>query len=228
MPAQHPARDEPWPDDPEQIRWGVYLRPNAAMGRAQAEIHDLLERQFGLRAAGTFMPHATLKGFFRSDASAADLIVALGPVLRDRPIFPVHNLGVTPYARHAIVLDVNHTPGRERNLAIQALHTAVLNGLAPMIHPDCSFSRREGTGNRFSAHLTLMMADCPDDRFNEVLAFVQELTPIGPPVFVAEWVHLYEFTSAAWSGNWWETLRWRLHHSWQLGSEPAAGNSADP
>jgi hypothetical protein len=56
----------------------LYLRPSLAMGSAQAGIHDLLARQYGLHAAGRFPPHATVKGFFRSTVGAADLSGRLG------------------------------------------------------------------------------------------------------------------------------------------------------
>jgi hypothetical protein len=38
------------------------------MSRAQAAMHDVLRRQFGLQVGGQFMPHATIMSFFRSDA----------------------------------------------------------------------------------------------------------------------------------------------------------------
>ena len=66
------------------IRYGWYLRPSYAMCRAQAEIHDLLRRQFGLVCGGVFMPHATVKGFFRSDASIPDIVAAFDTVVAGR------------------------------------------------------------------------------------------------------------------------------------------------
>ena len=68
----------------DDIRYGFYMRPCAEMCRAQAEIHDLLDRQYGLRVAGRFMPHATIKGFFRSDSPVAELVAALDPALSDK------------------------------------------------------------------------------------------------------------------------------------------------
>ena len=46
------------------VRFGLYLRPPLAMSRAQAELHDIVARQYGSMCAGRFMPHATIKGFF--------------------------------------------------------------------------------------------------------------------------------------------------------------------
>jgi hypothetical protein len=49
--------------DPD-IRFGWYLRPSYAMCRAQAEMHDLLRRQYGLVTGGAFMPtEGAMEGF---------------------------------------------------------------------------------------------------------------------------------------------------------------------
>jgi hypothetical protein len=54
------------------------------MSRAQAEVHDVLERQYGLRAAGNFMPHAE-----------------------------VFNRGIVPFGRDGIAID-STAPPKER------------------------------------------------------------------------------------------------------------------
>jgi hypothetical protein len=61
------------------------------------------------------------------------------------------------------------------------------------------------------------MRDIPVDRAGEILEFCQELEPIGPSSFLAEWLHLYAFRSDDWLGNWWESLSWSLLDSWRLG-----------
>lgn len=197
-------------------RYGFYLRPSYAMCRAQAELHDLLERQYGLRAAGVFMPHATIKGFFRSDADPAEMIARLEPVVAALEPFLIYNSGVVPYQTHAIMLDVHHTAAGRRNEPLQALHEAAFAALSPLVHPACDFTPREWSGERFFAHLTLAMADIPAFAFDEILRFVQNAEPIGPAVFPLEAVQFFAFTSEAWDGPWWETLRWRLLHSWQI------------
>ena len=58
------------------IRFGWYLRPSRQMSDAQIEIHRLLEYQYGMIGGGVFMPHATIKGFFRSDAPVSEIVAA--------------------------------------------------------------------------------------------------------------------------------------------------------
>lgn len=202
-------------------RYGCYLRPSFAMCRAQTEIHDLLGRQYGLQAAGRFMPHGTLKGFFRSDAPVEEMVARLDPVLADVEPFPVYNGGVTAYRDLALVLDIHQTPDGERNEPLQALHEATVAALLPLVHPACEFTPREPSGDRYRAHLTLAMADIPPRFFDEIHRFVREADPIGPSSFLLKVVQLFAFTSEDWTGPWWETLRWELLHSWRL--SPARG-----
>lgn len=186
------------------------------MCRAQAEIHALLERQYGLRAAGRFMPHATIKGFFRSDASQAELEAGCARAVAGRTAFTVYNQGVVAFGTSGIALRIQRLPSGAPNEPLQALHEAAYAALTPCIHPDCDFTPREWAGPRFDAHLTLAMADIPPRLFDEVLAFLHELEPIGPASFRADTLQLFAFTSADWGGPWWETLRWAHLASWRL------------
>ena len=216
MPAHLPSADGPWPSDYRQIRWGLYLRPDAHTCRDQAMIHDLLEHQYGLRAGGAFMPHATIKGFFLSPSPEANLVAALDPVLSSARSFPIHNGGPVRFGAATIVLDIQHRADGGNNDELTSLHTACLDALVPHIDPDCPNTPREALRERFHGHLTLAMADCPDWLGDEVAAFIDDLRPIGSGDFPARYIHLFAFSSADWGGRWWDTLRWRLCHAWTL------------
>jgi hypothetical protein len=199
-----------------RIRYGFYLRPSYEMCRAQAEMHDLLRRVFGLETGGKFMPHVTIMSFFRSDATLATIKAAIDPVMAGRAPFLVHNRGLNPHGRTSVTLDVHHKTNRAPNQALFDLHEAAFQALIPLVHPDCEFAFRGWSGDNFRAHLTLAMADIPDSLFDEVRAFVNEALPIGPVTFTAEWFHLYAFDSDAWDGRWWETMTWKDLASWRL------------
>lgn len=186
------------------------------MCRAQAEVHDLLARQYSLRVAGRFMPHATIKGFFRSDASAKQLAAAIDGFVTNHQPFAVHNRGPLLFGSSAIVLDIQHDASGRPNQALQALHRDAINALLPLVHPDCEFTPIEWLGDRFFAHLTLAMADLNVEFAEEVLEFVQEAMKLGPDTFVATTVQLFAFRSAAWNGAWWQDFEWDLLRSWRL------------
>ena len=199
------------------VRFGFYLRPSYAMCRAQAEMHALLLRQFGQVTAGAFMPHATLKGFFRSDAAVCDMIAALDTALSGIRPFTVVNNGPIAYGRSSVVMNIQQDEFGETNPAIQALHEAAFAALAPFIHPECHFTPVEWAGSSFFAHLTLLQSLPRPEFFDEIFAFIRDAEPIGPRRFTAEYVHLYAFRSEDWQGDWGKTLRWEMLHSWKLG-----------
>jgi len=201
---------------PDRTRYGLYLRPDPETCRAQAATHDLLERQYGLRAAGRFMPHATVKGFTRSDADPLLMVARLDDALAAHRAFPVTNRGAIPYGPTSVVLDIHHDEDDTPNQPLQALHESVLGALLPLASPDCAFTRVEGKGDRFHAHLTLAMADLPPWLGEEVLAFLRALGPIGPRRWVADTLTLFAFRSDAWDGPWWESLAWLPLHGWRL------------
>lgn len=202
------------------VRFGVYLRPPCAMSRAQAEIHDIVARQYGSMCAGKFMPHATIKGFFRSDACVDDMVAALDPVMARRQPFEVVNRGIIPFGKGGgPVLDIQHLSDGSTNPAMQALHEDVFAAVRPLIRPDCDFTPVEGKLENFHAHLTLAMGDIPKGLTGELLDFLRDAEPIGPSRFTADRFHLVACRSRQWAGPWWETMQWTLLHSWRLGGE---------
>ncbi len=198
------------------IRYGFYLRPSAAMSRAQAEVHEVLRRQFGLQVAGKFMPHATVMGFHRSDAPLSSLTAAIDGVMAGRAPFVITNRGPRPHGRSGISLDVHANADGTPNAPLVDLHEAVFAALTPLAHPDCEFAWGDWSREHFRAHLTLAMADIPDWMFDEVMEFLRDFGQIGPESFVADAFHLYAFQSAAWAADWWTTMTWRDLASWRL------------
>ena len=197
------------------VRYGFYLRPSLEMCRAQAEIHDLLERQYGLVAAGKFMPHATIKGFFASRADVTEIVAAIDSAMGEHHPFPVQNRGLYAFGTSAIVLNIHQLPGAEENQPLLEFHQSSVAKILPFVHPNCSFTLGE-TSQPFLAHLTLAMADIPPQAFDEIHEFLKTSEPIGPNHFLAEVFTLWSFRSEDWNGKWWETLKWKLIHSWKL------------
>lgn len=204
--------------DPD-IRYGWYLRPSYAMSRAQAEMHDLLRRQYGLVCAGVFMPHATVKGFFRSDAPVTEIVAAFDAAVEGRAPFMVYNNGLDSWGSSSILININDMPDGTPNMHLKAVHEAAWQAITPLVSENCAFSMFEPSLDHFSAHLTLAMADLKPEFHDEVAAFVNDAWPIGPESFPAEYFHLFAFHSDNWKNDWWTTLTWTLLHSWKLGGD---------
>lgn len=209
--------------DPETIEanpnisYGWYLRPSFEMSRDQSLMHELLRRQFGLIGGGAFMPHATLKGFFRSDAPVQDIQAAFDRAVVGHMPFTVYNGGPVGWGRGSIVIDIQKLPDGATNAPLQALHESGWSEITPLVNSDCPVTWGEAAMENFAAHLTLAMADLREEMFDEVMQFITDAGAIGPDSFTAEYVHLYAFRSQDWSGRWWETLEWSLMKSWRLG-----------
>ena len=195
---------------PDVLHHAVYLRPAPALEAAVAGVHRRMERAWGLAAAGRFMPHVTLKGFFRTEAAPAELERRVAAALAGRGAVTLHQAGVVVLGRVAVVLDVHGDGAGGRNDALHALHEAVLDAVAPLVARDCRFTAAEYVRDAFRAHVTLAMADIPPGRLAAVLADARSLEPIGPPVSAAAAVQLAAFESRDWDGRWWESLTWRV------------------
>jgi hypothetical protein len=134
--------------------------------------------------------------------------------------YEVVNGGMIPFGKGGgPVLDVHHDRDGSINAAQQRLHEDVFSAILPLVREDCDFTPVEGAMDRFHAHLTLAMGDIPRELTDEMLAFLREAEPIGPPSFTADRFHLVAMESRQWDGPWWETMRWTLLHSWRLGGE---------
>lgn len=203
----------------DAIRFGVYLRPPLAMSRAQIALHEVVARQYGSMCAGRFMPHATIKGFYRSDAPVDEMVAALDPVMASHRPFNVANSGLTSMGCGRVVIDIQHDANGEPNAAMAALHRDVFDAVRPLVHPGCDFTPGEPALDAFHAHLTVMMGDIPRGLEAEILAFLRDAEPVGPESFTAERLHLVALRSDDWDGRWWETMRWALVHAWCLGGE---------
>lgn len=199
------------------VRHAVYLRPAPALEVAVAAVHRRMASRWGLAAAGRFMPHVTLKGFFRTEATPAELERRVAAAVAGHGAIALLQAGVTAFATDAIVLDVDANGTGGRNEALHALHEAVFGAALPVVAPDCAFTRREHAHDAYRAHITLAMADIPPARFAAVLADARSLEPVGPVRSQAATVQLAAFESAAWDGAWWQTLTSRVVAELPLG-----------
>lgn len=210
------------------VRYALYLRPPFTMCSAVYQIHRLLERQYGLLAASRFMPHATIKGFFRTETHPDALREMLDDVFEERAGFSVYNNGIMAPNNDAVVLNLHHTPTGTRNEAIQRLHEDVVRTIEPVLHARYDSGIRKLPVDAYLAHISLASRDLPAGLVDEVFQFIHQAGPIGPPSFRAEVFHLFAFKSSNWDGAWWESLRWRLLHSWTLPARNDAGSLTDP
>ncbi|MGK2965147.1 MAG: 2'-5' RNA ligase family protein [Tepidiformaceae bacterium] len=197
--------------------YGFYLRPAPRASRAVSEMHALLRAQFGLRTGGLFMPHMTIRGFFRSGAPVEEVRAVLDEPMRDWQAVPVFAPGPIAFSRSGIALDARNLGDGSRNEALHDLQDRAWAALDRVVAPGCEFTPRDWRGRDgatpFRPHITLAMSDIPEWGFDEVFAFVREAWPLGETSFVADTCQLFRF-QASWDSAWWRDLTWEWLGSW--------------
>ena len=200
-----------------EVRYGVYLRPDPSTCLVQSQINAVLVQQFGIVSAAAFPPHVTLAGNLHSAATADELVAAVDDGLAGCAPFPVHNKGIERVG-DAWVYNVHEDGHGNPNAALVDLARRVMGALTPwaLEHDDHLVGRF--SPEEFWGHLSLASHDLVvrPALSEEVGAFLTALPLTPPPTFVADTVTLFELTADDWRGHWWESLRWRHLHSWQL------------
>lgn len=200
-------------------QYGIYLIPPPERIYQIGLAHTLLRTEFNCRTGGTFMAHCTLKGFTRlaEGRTPAEFIPDLDNLFSRTPAF-----------KTALdeLWDLNQGPGKSsiligmrRTEPFQALHNAIWDIVRPYIAADDIFSPIEPAGPNFPPHITLVQGDAPFEPglHAQVMGLCQYIFDTSlRGEFLAQDLQLIEFYSEDWSGNWWETLRFRQLKGWRL------------
>ncbi len=208
----------------DDVRYGVFLRPDPATCWAVTQITDALRAQFALVSAGAFPPHATLVGNLRA-ASAAAVEAAIDEALDGVDSFPLHNAGVVADGP-CWLMDVHSDGAGDVNGPLTALAARVRGAVLPLALPREDYLVGPLDSPRFWAHLSLASHDLlVDPRLSsEVGEYIAGLPITWPSRSVAEVVSLFAFT-ADWERRWWDELRWTHLRSWMLPVRKERGNA---
>ena len=203
----------------QQVRYGVFLRPDPQTCAAVTMITGQVRAQYGFVSAGAFPPHASLVGSLPLAAPVEDLVAGVDQALSSIRPFPVINSGVSPMGR-VIVYDVHSLDGRP-NAALVELAGTIDGAVRPLLaaSPAGSLPADVSETGRWHGHLSLASHDLyqREDLHDEVLDYIGGLAVPHPPRFKAEVITLYRFEHRDWTGDWWTQLAWSHVHSWRLG-----------
>jgi hypothetical protein len=194
------------------IRYGIFLRPDPATCWAVTQVTFALRQQYGLVAAAAFAPHATLIGNLRSGVDEPELVKILNSVFDDLPPFTVYNHGIR---NHAYDINLDAT-GERSNQDLARVAAAVRTSTLPIHVGHDDYLAPNVQDYRFAAHLSLAGFDLHLDKrlSDEVDEFIRGLPVVVPASFVARWYTLFQFR-ADWRGHWWEDMPWRHVKSWE-------------
>lgn len=194
--------------DPDDVRYAVFLTPDARTSAAVTTITGFVRAQFGLVSAGAFPPHVTLAGSLPLRVGEDELVAAVGAVVRRRSSFVVHNNGIGRLA-DSVVYDVHDLDGAP-NTGLTGLVEDLEPVLRGLLRPTADLPPDLRTGDDWRGHLSLASHELRGraDLRREVEAFIRDLDVPYPGRFEATTVTLYRLLSPAWTGPWWTTLRW--------------------
>jgi 2'-5' RNA ligase len=196
-------------------RFAVYLIPPYQLSKNVAEAHALLRKQFGFSAADRFPVHCTIKGFFKKNGRpAAELQQDLHTFFAGQQALPVsmNEYRVNPIGFGLSLMSLNG----ETNQAFLDFRQELMAVTNPYIADDCDFKDHD-LGRPFHPHITLSFRDIPKELYDNVFEWIEDGPDFTGP-FLADTYHFLEIFSEDWSGNWWESLTWRLLASWRLKS----------
>ena len=194
--------------EPDDVRYGVFLTPDARTSAAVTTITSFVRAQFGLVSAGAFPPHVTLAGSLPLRVDEAELLAAVSAVVGERSSFVVQNNGVGRLG-DSLVYDVHDRDGAP-NTDLTDLVEHLEPVLRPLLRPVTDLPPDLRVPGDWRGHLSLASHELlgQDDLRTEVETFVRDLEVSHPGRFAATPVTVYRFSSPAWSGPWWTTLRW--------------------
>lgn len=203
-----------------EYTWGVYLRPDPVTCKAITELTNLCKQQFGIVSAAAFAPHATLAGAVPSNASAAEFIEVLDPLLSRTTPFPVYNAGIA-VMNPTIIYDIDKLENGEKNTRLHQLAIDVNDVIAPLTNYQPGDWIQPFDGENFHAHFSLASHDLRArvDLREEVEEFLRAIPMDYTPHFTAEYITLFRFHSADWNSEWWHDITWEHIRSWKLTGE---------
>lgn len=190
------------------VRYGVFLTPDARTSAAVTSVTGFVRAQFGLVSAGAFPPHVTLAGSLPLRVDEDALLAAVTAVVRERPSFAVQNHGIGRLGG-SVVYDVHDLDGAP-NPGLTSLVQDLGPVLRRLLRPSADLPPDLRGVDEWHGHLSLASHEVLErpDLGAEVEAFVRDLDVPCPSRFAATTVTVHRFSSPSWSGPWWTTLRW--------------------
>lgn len=201
-----------------RYRYGLFLRPPAALARIQAQVHALLRAQYGLVSAGNFPPHMTILGHVAIEAPDDEVIAASAAAMTGVSPVSFYNRGVAP-SRGGVIHDVGRLQTGEPNRALLELFRRAKTHLDPLRVPvPGEYKGGVNAEAGFYGHMSLAAHDLGlrPDLAEEVLQYLLELSIDARGNYLATTASLYRFETDDWNGRWWEQLAWTHLKSFPL------------
>ena len=202
----------------DDVRYGVFLLPDARTSAAVTMITICLRAQFGLVSAGRFPPHVTLAGSLPLAVDEARLLDAVREVAGRHGPVPVADAGLKRLWGAVLVLDVHDDVDGSPNVALLDLAVDVMDVVRPLLGPAAQLAADLHGREDWHGHLSLASHDLGErpDLIDEVEEFVRQLDEPCPAQFTATRLAVFRFHHPDWAGGWWTDFSWELVRSFVL------------
>ncbi len=209
--------------DRDEVRYGVFLLPDARTSAAVTAITGCLRAQFGLVSAGRFPPHVTLAGSLPLAVAEADLLDAVRQLARRHEPVPVTDVGPRRLRGSALVLDVHEDAHGRPNEALLDLAVDVMDVVRPLLGPARHLAADLREREDWHGHLSLASHELVErpELIGEVEEFVRELDEPYPARFTATRLAVVRLHHPDWARDWWTGFSWELVRSFSLGAGAA-------
>jgi len=210
--------------DVEDVRFGVFLVPDARTSAAVTDITRYLQAQFGLVSARRFPPHITLVGSLPLGVSEDQLLTEVEQVAAAHAPIELTNAGPTRLGEAVVVFDVHHDSEGQPNQPLVELAVAVTDAVGPLLRPVETLPADIRDQGHWRGHFSLASHELIErqDLREEVEEFIDGLDVSYPDSFLTTRLAVYRLRHQNWSGRWWNSFEWAHVRSFTLTGSPAS------
>ncbi len=197
-------------DEPDDVRHGVFLLPDARTSAAVSRITASVRAQFGVVSAGRFPPHVTLAGSLPLAVGEAELVSDVRRVAARRGPVEVVNAGPKRLWGAVIAFDV-HEDGQGRpSSALLDLAADIGDAVRPLLRPVEALPADVRDRDEWHGHLSLASHELlgRPDLLEEIDEFVRQLDEPYPPRFEASRLGIFRLHHRDWRNDWWTDFSW--------------------
>lgn len=206
------------PADSGDLRYGVFLIPDAQTSAAVTAITNSVRFQYGLMSAARFPPHITLAGSLPLAVGEDALLATIEKIAGAHRPFPIHNRGISRLGEATVVFDVHDDAAGRANAALVSLTSDVVSAVMPLLREADGLPADVRGSDEWHGHVSLASHELGEraDLCDEVENFIRELDQPYPRTFPASRLTVYRLRHASWSGPWWIDFTWEHLRSFPL------------
>lgn len=203
---------------PDQLRYVVFLTPDAMTSAAVTTVTGFVKAQYGVVSAGRFPPHVTLAGSLPLAVGEKRFLDLIGDVAAQHQPFEVRNAGLARLG-DSLVYDI-HSLNDQPNVALIDLVGAVGDAVRPLVREAPGLAADVLDRHQWRGHLSLASHELFERTYlrDEIEHFIHDLPVEFPDQLTARKLTAYRLCYPSWTGPWWTDFEWEYLRTFALGN----------